>query len=207
MKRFALCLLLSICLVSICISSDCKIQTKLELYNRADIVLIGKVNSVTDSTYTVQVVESFKGNIGEEIVGLITNDVQVPKRGWTLLIYGTLAENKYFIADVCSGTKSFEIPFGSHDYNSVDIPPKEVYLNPVGSYLSEQIAKNRSLGEMRSEIEKLRLGTLYKNELNQSKELFDKISTLRGEITWLWWGISLIIVFNIILIIILLRKL
>src|SRR5690606_33512546 len=118
--------------VGVIFADDCKSLSKEEVFDYADIIFLGHVFDVGDSSYRVKITEWFKGSPRDTLTGVITQDVTPPEIGSIWLIFGQSLTGNSFLADVCSGSKSLDLPYGSHDITIPIIPPlkcMEIQLN------------------------------------------------------------------------------
>ena len=172
--------------------SDCSKTSKNELFRSADFVFIGEVIYVDESSYIIKVNEKFKGNPKDTVEGVISHSSIRPEKGSNWLMYSSkIDENKIF-TDFCSGSRSFEIPFGAHDY-SYPKPPPRYLKDPSQFFLFENITHDMALNELYFDISNLRQKKLeglltnlvadnkdLKNQLLQTNQYYKLILVLVG---------------------------
>lgn len=144
-------------IVSIKISaSDCRRISKIEVYETADLVFLGQVSEIDDSTFGINVFEYFKGS--EEIQylkGIRMDNSISPKEEDLWLFYAKqIGEGEVYI-DFCSGSKSFQNPTGFHDV-TFPSPPPPFLKDQSLLFLTENIVESKSLSELYFEIISLR---------------------------------------------------
>ena len=150
---------LSLC-IGYCNASDCIKLSKTEIYNFADGVFLGQVFEVMDTTFSVKLIETYKGSYPDTLTGIINQNVVPPEKGSTWLFYSTDLGRNTFIADACSGSKSFSFPHGAHDIAYLVPPPPEILRAPAQMFVLEQVLKDKALNEMYFEISGLRKNKL-----------------------------------------------
>lgn len=139
-----------------CYASDCARISKADAFRMADFVFLGEVIEVMDTTFSVIVLESYKGTPSDSLVGIINQNVIIPKKGSIWLFYATDLESLVFVADACSGSKSFDTPHGAHDVAYLIPPPPEVLRSPAQLFILEQVLEDKALNELYFEIASLR---------------------------------------------------
>lgn len=174
MRVFILVLLF---LPNVLLGSDCNILSKLELYNNADLVFTGYVIESSEHEYKIWVQEVFKGNLVDTIVGVSDQNHLHPKKGTTWLIYTSELDGGSIFIDPCSGSKSFESPYGYHDISVTPPPPLEIYESPSDLYFMEQIQRSKSLNELYFEITGLREMNL-KKKITENSQAIEIINVL-----------------------------
>lgn len=139
-----------------CLGNDCSKQSKSEIYSDSDLVFIGYVIESNDINYKVLVEEIFKGSPSDTLIGIVDKNFVHPQKGsnWLFYISGFNNENIYF--DFCSGSKSFEFPYGFHDISRLIPPSKEFASSPKDLTYLELLQSIRSSNEMYYEINTLR---------------------------------------------------
>jgi hypothetical protein len=190
-------------------ADDCKKISKEEAFNYADIIFLGHVFEVNDSTYRVKVMEWFKGVPKDTLVGVITQSVMVPKIGSIWLILGQSLTPDRFLADVCSGSKSLNFPHGTHDITFPELPPSDVLKNPTALFLLKQIISDKALNEFYFDVASLRARKIQeenasiKEENNQLKKQY---SQLISDINFMKWAIIILTIVSLGSIVINFRK-
>lgn len=195
----------------IAFADECKKISKEETYNFSDIVFLGHVFEVGDSTYRIKVIELFKGKqtLNDTLVGIISRDVITPGVGSIWLIYAQGLDDNRFIADVCSGSKSMNWPHGTNDITFPTPPPSEVYKNPSQLFLLKQIIIDKALNEFYYDVASLRArkaqeeNKLIKEERNR---LTQQYGILAKELAFMKWLLVVLIVISIGLMIINFKK-
>ena len=151
---------------------DCKTQTKRELYDEYEVVLIGKILRVDSLSYLVAVQEMFKGSQHDTLVGELwaeTYGASIrPERGETWLIYGDI-RNGNLLAGDCSGSRSFDFPYSFHMIASPTPPPRQMgEITEVEMFILRNIDLDKALNELYYDIITLRQWKL--EEKIKSKE-------------------------------------
>lgn len=158
MKKIILIILLLYCGSSY--ANDCIKLSKSEIVNIADLIVLGQILEVNETDYKVKVLEVFKGNPSDTLVGLLNHNVNTPQPGSLWLLYAqSLADNK-IIADACSGSKSFDWPHGPHDITFPAPPPPDILDKPSQMFILEQVIKDGALHELYFEIMSLRFSKM-----------------------------------------------
>lgn len=194
--------------VGIIFANDCKSLSKEEVFDYADIIFLGHVFDVGDSTYRVKIAEWFKGSPRDTLTGVITHDVIPPEIGSIWLIFGQRLTENSFLADVCSGSKSLDLPYGSHDITIPIIPPPEMYGNPVLLTLLKEIELDKALNEFYYDVASLRARKFEEeNELiGQSQSQMEANYTkLENDVKFIKWSTLILILILILSILIRLR--
>ncbi|WP_209332865.1 hypothetical protein [Lunatimonas salinarum] len=111
-------------------ASDCIRLSKYEIYQEADGVFLADVYEVSETKFKVRVLEVYKGTYPDTLTGIIDQNVIIPEMGSTWLFYSMDYEEGVFIADACSGSKSFTFPHGAHDIAYLVPPPPEILRSP-----------------------------------------------------------------------------
>jgi hypothetical protein len=148
--------------------NDCSFLSKYELHNNSDVIFTGYVIESNNFEYKIWVQEVFKGSLTDTLVGIVDQNYLHPKKGTTWLVYASGLEDGEVFIDACSGSKSFQRPYGYHDVSGFIPAPKEVYSSPISTFLMEQIQNARSLNELYFEIISLR-------EINSKKQVSETI--------------------------------
>lgn len=187
-----------------CKAYDCSKLSKNEIYEDSDGVYLGYVFEVADTTFKVRVLEIFKGNYPDTLIGTFNENTIIPDSGSTWLIYSNDLEDGTFIIHPCSGSKSFQFPYGYHDLAFPIPPPPEIYDSPAVQVVLEQVLKGISLNEMYFEISNLR----RKKSEENIKELMlrnihfgdklERISQNYNLLMWLLVGVIILQVFYMI---------
>ncbi|MCS6974174.1 MAG: hypothetical protein NZM13_06785 [Cyclobacteriaceae bacterium] len=181
-------------------ASDCKRISKEEAFNNADIIFLGHVFEVSDSTYRIKVIEWFKGVPKDTLVGVITQSVIVPEIGSIWLILGQSLTPDRFLADVCSGSKSLDLPHGTYDITVPEVPPRDVFKNPSELFLLKQMVSDKALNEFYFDVASLRArksqeeNKLLKSELEKMER---NITRLADEVSTLKWLIVILALISI----------
>jgi len=181
--------------------TDCKSVKFDQEYEFSDIVFFGRVIEVTDSLYRIKVLENYKKEISDTLVGKVIDGQQVPNKGSYWLIYGFYDGNIFYTSE-CSGSKSVERPFGFHDFSFPLPAPKSLQNNRQLQDIFWDLQKNKSLNEFYFEISSLR-ELSRKREVavltRQVLELQDQNSQLIGLVYNLqYWviGLGIIVIFG-----------
>lgn len=141
-------------------ANDCIKLSKSEIVNIADLIVLGQILEVNETDYKVKVLEVFKGNSSDTLVGLLNHNVNTPQPGSLWLLYAqSLAGNK-IIADACSGSKSFDWPHGPHNIAFPPPPPPDILDKPSQMFILEQVIKDGALNELYFEIMSLRFSKM-----------------------------------------------
>jgi len=141
-------------LISQSLASDCDRISKIEQFNLADAVIVGKVLYSTDDYHQIGVVEKFKGTVGDTIKLFLNQYSIYVKENETWLMYLKLGSDNYFYSNYCSGSKSFTTPIGVNDYSFPEPPP--YFKEESIKYLTGVVLKSRSLNELYFDILNLR---------------------------------------------------
>lgn len=184
----------------ILLADDCKKISKEEAYNYADVIFLGHVFEVGDSTYRIKIIEWYKGNPIDTLVGAITQNVTVPKVGSIWLIFGQKKTDSEFLADVCSGSKSLSLPHGTHDISFPEIPPPDVFKNPSQLFLVKQIVSDKALNEFYFDVASLRARRVHQESklLSERCNLLEKnYAQLSREISFMRWSIIILIIVSV----------
>ena len=148
--------------------NDCSFLSKYELYSNSDVIFTGYVIESNNIEYKIWVQEVFKGRLTDTLVGIVDKNYLHPKKGTTWLVYASGLEDGEVSIDPCSGSKSFERPYGYHDVSGIIPAPKEMYSSPTSMFLMEQIQNAKSLNELYFEIIGLR-------EMNSKKQISEGV--------------------------------
>jgi hypothetical protein len=186
--------------VGILCADDCKKISKEEAFNYAEIIFLGHVFEINDSTYRVKVVEWYKGIPKDTLVGVITQNVMTPKIGSIWLILGQNLASDRFLADVCSGSKSLNLPHGTHDITLPEIPPPDVFRNPSVLFLLKQIISDKALNEFYFDVASLRARKVQeeiKSITKENDQLEKQYSQLRSEINFMKWSIIILTIVSL----------
>lgn len=182
-------------------ADDCKKISKEDIYNYADIIFLGHVFEVGDSTYRINVMEWYKGKFLEDtLTGMITQRVMTPKTGSIWLIFGKTQPGDKFLADVCSGSKSLSSPHGTHDITFPEVPPPDVFKNPSQLFLAKQIVLDKALNEFYFDVASLRARKAQQvNESIKEKysHLEKKYSQLSDDLNFLKWAVIVLIIVTV----------
>lgn len=160
-----------------CLGNDCSKQSKYELYSNSDLVFIGYVIESNETIYKVLVEEIFKGSASDTLVGIVDKNYDHPLKGSNWLFYISGFDNENIYIDLCSGSKSFEFPYGFHDISKLVPPSKEFSSSSMDLTYLELLQSIKSSNEMYYEISTLRS---LKSSDNVSK-LLNEIEFLKNE--------------------------
>jgi hypothetical protein len=184
----------------ILLANDCKKISKEDVYNYADVIFLGHVFEVGDSIYHIKVIEWYKGNLADTLVGVITQNVAVPKVGSIWLIFGQKLSDTKFLADVCSGSKSLSLPHGTHDITLPDIPPPDILKNPSQLFLVKQLISDKALNEFYFDVASLRA----RKAQQENKLMSDRFShleksyaSLSREMSFIKWSLFILIIVSV----------
>jgi hypothetical protein len=184
----------------ILLANDCKKISKEDVYNYADVIFLGHVFEVGDSIYHIKVIEWYKGNLADTLVGVITQNVVVPKVGSIWLIFGQKLSDTKFLADVCSGSKSLSLPHGTHDITLPDIPPPDILKNPSQLFLVKQLISDKALNEFYFDVASLRARkTQQENKLMSDRfsHLEKSYASLSREMSFIKWSLIILIIVSV----------
>lgn len=160
-------------------AEDCLKLTKAELFNEAEKVFLGDVLSIVDSVFEVRVIEGFKGVVeGDTLKGILTENLFRMTKNSTWLLYGRDLDGRRLIIDECSGSKSFDHPYGYHDVSSMRPPSPEILKSDMGLELFEHVSEIAARSEMYYEINSLR----YQKAINTRKGTLNKIDIIGGHL-------------------------
>jgi len=160
---------------------DCNKISKDEDYENSDIVFFGRVIEVYDTSYRIRVLEIFKGNIADTLIGT-TRDSIVPKIGSHWLIYGMTYDSKIFGVLPCGGSKCQEWPLGLTDVSFPLPPPKILQDSKPLVELYSQIQFDKSLNEFYFEIESLR-EKVRKSELKIIRDTLSELQKNNADVS------------------------
>lgn len=152
-KLFLIALFLK---TGILLAGDCKKRSKEEIYNYADVIFLGHVFEVSHSTYRIKVIEWYKGIPTDTLIGVITQSVTVPEIGSIWLIFGRKQTDTKFLADVCSGSKSLNLPHGTHDITFLRYHHRIFSRILSTFFLTKQIVSDKALNEFYFDVASLR---------------------------------------------------
>lgn len=190
-------------------ADDCKKISKEEAFNFSDLIFLGHVFEVSDSTYKIKVIESFKGYPQDTLVGVISRNVIPPIVGSIWLIYGQNLNDNRFLADVCSGSKSINWPHGTHDITFPTPPPPEVFKNPSQLFLLKQIIADKALNEFYYDVATLRAKRVEgENKLMKDKldQIVQQYSLIENRLILMRWLMIASIVMSIGLVVLFFNK-
>lgn len=135
--------------------SDCTKQTKTRLYEQADLIFVGKIMGIGDSSFSVDVHEIFKGDEVQRVDLVINESAFIPKeRGEIWLFYARLLDGNLLVADQCGGSKSFSFPYGLQDISFPEPPPRGASEEMLQLFKNNR--KQNSINELYFEILSLR---------------------------------------------------
>lgn len=189
-------------------ADDCKSLSKEEVFDYADIIFLGHVFDAGDSTYMVKISEWFKGIPRDTLTGVITQDVIPPEIGSIWLIFGQSLTDNRFLADVCSGSKSLDLPYGSHDITIPIIPPPEMYGNPAQLALLKEIELDKALNEFYYDVASLRARKFEEENksIRQSQSQMEvNYTKLEQDVKFIKWSILILLLAFVLSILIRLR--
>ena len=140
-------------------------------------VFIGYIFESNDRNYKIYVDEIFKGYPPDTLIGVVDEDFIHPQKGTTWLFYINGFGDGNVYVNICSGSKSFEFPYGFHDVSRLVPPSKEFAKSSIDLTYLELLQSIKSTNEMYYEINSLRS---LKSKEEISKMLKD-IENLKNE--------------------------
>ena len=154
---------------------DCNSISQDEDFEFSDLVFFGRVIDVNDTSYRIKVLESYKGDAADTLVGLLRDFTPLPEKGSLWLIYGK-GDRTTFIVPMCSGSKSLDKPFGLHDASFPMPPPRGLWQNESFLAIFDALQKEKSLNEFYFEIASLR-EKVKKSDIDGLTEKLDQLTT------------------------------
>lgn len=140
---------------------DCKTIPKKKEYVNSNFIFLGKIISINDKYFDIEVLEVFKGKTIKTVRSYISDCSIYPNKGERWLLYSNINKENVCFISVCGNSRSFRNPFILKDVN-LPSPPSNIptLLDELKMQKNFEIA----LLELKLDVHKLR-ETKRENEL------------------------------------------
>lgn len=181
-------------------ADDCVAQEMDISFYEADLVFIGRVLRVADTSFYVSVIEDFKGMRTDSLIGLITQESIRPAIGQIWLFYGEDLGNGNFHSHYCSGSKSFDRPSG------MPVPPRSRASMSISELeIYYETAVDRARNKLYFEIMSLRSRKFDSLELKVNR-IGSDVELLRERVWQLMLLVTICLFASTVLLILSFRK-